>query len=104
MRWVGSSWSIVQPLQGGFGGSCVLLYVTLFTMYGEFEWVVVVLFFAVFPTTIFFLIVIIFEIRVTSAPMNAFIFECQNISIVLSSLPYVILNLSPLILYKSLQM
>ena len=55
------------------------------------------LFFAVFPTTIFFLIVIIFEIRVTSAPMNAFIFECQNISIVLSSLPYVILNLSPFI-------
>ena len=58
---------------------------------------VLYIFLAVFPTTIFFLIVIIFEIRVTSAPMNAFIFTCQNISIVFSSQPYVILSLSPFI-------
>ena len=32
------------------------------------------IFLAVFPTTIFFLIVIVFQVRVTSAPMNAFIF------------------------------
>ena len=38
------------------------------------------IFLAVFPTTIFFLIVIIFQIRVTSAPMNAFIFACQVLS------------------------
>ena len=29
-------------MHGGYGDSCVLLYVTLFTMFGEFEWVVVV--------------------------------------------------------------
>ena len=38
---------------------------------------VLYIFLALFPTTIFFLIVIIFQIRVTSAPMNAFIFACQ---------------------------
>ena len=58
---------------------------------------VLYIFLALFPTTIFFLIVIIFEIRVTSAPMNGFIFACQSISIVFSSLPYLILNLSPFI-------
>ena len=42
---------------------------------------VLYIFLAVFPTTIFFLIVIIFQIRVTSAPMNAFIFACQVFSI-----------------------
>ena len=42
---------------------------------------VLYIFLAVFPTTIFFLIVIIFKIRVTSAPMNAFIFSCQVISV-----------------------
>ena len=57
----------------------------------------VYIFLALFPTTLFFLIVIIFEIRVTSAPMNGFIFACQSISIVLSSLPYVIVNFSPFI-------
>ena len=43
------------------------------------------IFLAVFPTTIFFLIVIIFQIRVTSAPMNAFIFFCQGFSNVVYS-------------------
>ena len=55
------------------------------------------LFLAVFPTTIFFLIVIIFEIRVTSAPMNAFIFACQVIPVLISYEPYAYLNVSPFI-------
>ena len=55
------------------------------------------IFLAVFPTTTFFLIVIIFQIRVTSAPMNAFIFFCQVLSIVLNSQPYSILTTSPFI-------
>ena len=55
------------------------------------------IFLAVFPTTIFFLILIIFKIRVTSAPMNAFIFACQVLSIVANAQPYVLLNVSPFI-------
>ena len=47
------------------------------------------IFLAVFPTTIFFLILIIFKIRVTSAPMNAFIFACQVLSILAGSQPYI---------------
>ena len=53
------------------------------------------IFLAVFPTTIFFLIVIIFQIRVTSAPMNAFIFACQAFCNIANTQPY-ILNISPL--------
>ena len=55
------------------------------------------IFLAVFPTTIFFLIVIIFQIRVTSAPMNAFIFFCQVISNVVNSQSYSFLTVSPFI-------
>ena len=44
---------------------------------GSFGGWLLYIFLAVFPTTIFFLIVIVFQIRVTSAPMNAFIFMCQ---------------------------
>ena len=53
------------------------------------------IFLAVFPTTIFFLIVIIFQVRVTSAPMNAFIFICQLLTNTINSLPYYFLNMSP---------
>ena len=56
---------------------------------------VLYIFLALFPTTIFFLIVIIFEIRVTSAPVNAFILNCQVLSIVASSDPYIFVNISP---------
>ena len=56
---------------------------------------VLYLFFAVFPTTIFFLIVIIFQIRVTSAPMNAFIFTCQVFSILANS--HRLFNVSPFV-------
>ena len=55
------------------------------------------IFLAVFPTTIFFLIVIIFQIRVTSAPMNAFIFFCQVFSNATNSAPFLFLNVSPFI-------
>ena len=47
-----------------------------------------------FPTTIFFLILIIFKIRVTSAPMNAFIFSCQVISILANEQLF---NVSPFV-------
>ena len=49
---------------------------------------------AVFPTTVFFLIVIIFQVRITSAPMNAFIFFCQFFSLCTNAHPYVYLNAS----------
>ena len=55
------------------------------------------IFFAVFPKTIFFLIVIIFQVRVTSAPMNVFIFVCQVHSNMVNSQPYIFLNVSPFI-------
>ena len=59
---------------------------------------VLYIFLAVFPTTIFFLIVIIFEIRVTSAPMNAFIFACQLFCILTNSYLYTTLfNVSPFV-------
>ena len=48
------------------------------------------IFLAVFPTTIFFLIVIIFKIRVTSAPMNAFIFSCQVLSILANAQLFIV--------------
>ena len=56
---------------------------------------VLYIFLAIFPTTIFFFILTIFEIRVTSAPMNAFILNCQVLSIVASSDPYIFVNISP---------
>ena len=65
------------PCLGSFGGW--LLYIFL----------------AVFPTTIFFLIVIIFQIQVTSAPMNAFIFICQVFTNMVNVQPYSFLNRSP---------
>ena len=34
-------------------------------------------FLATFPTTILFLVVLIFQVRITSGPMNAYIFACQ---------------------------
>ena len=55
------------------------------------------IFLAVFPTTIFFLIVIIFQVRVTSAPMNAFIFACQVSTNWGNFKPYIFLNVSPII-------
>ena len=67
------------PCLGSFGGW--LLYIFL----------------AVFPSTIFFLIVIIFQIRVTSAPMNAFIFFCQVLSNIVNSESYTFLPLSPFV-------
>ena len=61
-------------------------------------------FLAVFPTTIFFLIVIIFQVRVTSAPMNAFIFFCQVIVNAVNSMPYTFLNPSPLCYFATVTM
>ena len=55
---------------------------------------VLYIFLAVFPTTIFFLIVIIFKLRVTSAPMNAFIFACQVVSNLANSQ---LINASPFV-------
>ena len=55
------------------------------------------IFLVVFPTTIFFLIVIFFQIRVTSAPMNAFILFCQCYSNVVNSQSYTILTVSPFV-------
>ena len=60
---------------------------------------VLYLFLALFPTTIFFLVVIIFEIRVTSAPMNAFIFISQVLSNIVITQPYMLLNVSSFIRY-----
>ena len=55
------------------------------------------IFLAVFPTTIFFLIVIIFQVRVTSAPMNAFIFSCQVIVNLVNTQPYTFFTTSPFV-------
>ena len=35
------------------------------------------MFLATFPTTMLFLVVLIFQVRITSGPMNAYIFACQ---------------------------
>ena len=60
------------------------------------------IFLAVFPTTMFFLVVIIFQVRVTAAPMNAFIFSCQFISIFINTETYVVLNASSFIRFVAI--
>ena len=64
---------------------------------GSFGGWLLYLFLAVFPTTIFFLIVIIFQIRVSSAPMNAFVFISQVFTNLVNSQPYSILTVSPFV-------
>ena len=52
-------------------------------------WTVVLgVFLATFPTTIFFFIIIFFQVRITSAPMNAFIFECQALVCMINLNPH----------------
>ena len=64
---------------------------------GRFGGWLLYIFLAIFPTTLFFLIVIIFKVRVTSAPMNAFIFSCQVIVNSVNSKPYTFLTTSPFV-------
>ena len=45
------------------------------------------MFLATFPTTVMFLVVILCQIRITAAPMNAFIFGCQVIVSVIDASP-----------------
>ena len=52
------------------------------------------LFLATFPTTVFFLLVIFFQIRINSASMNAFIFLCQALAYIVNFGPYSYLNTS----------
>ena len=59
-------------------------------------------FLADFPTTMFFLVAIMFQVRVTAAPMNAFIFSCQYISIIINTSPYVVLNASSVIRFVTI--
>ena len=49
---------------------------------------------AILPTTLFFLIIILFQIRITSASMNAFIFACQFIVSTINMTPYGYQNIS----------
>ena len=69
---------------------------------GSFSGWLLYIFLAVFPTTIFFPIVIIFHVRVTSAPLNAFIFVCQVLSNRANSVPYEFSGRSPFIHYITL--
>ena len=46
------------------------------------------MFLATFPNTVMFLVVIFCQIRITSAPMNAFIFACQTITATINSSPH----------------
>ena len=56
-------------------------------------------FLATFPTTILFLVVLIFQCRcITSGPMNAYIFVCQLIVSSLNNLP----SVANLFIYKSI--
>ena len=52
------------------------------------------LFLATFPTTVFFLLVVFFQIRINSASMNAFIFLCQALVSIVNFGPYSYLNFS----------
>ena len=46
------------------------------------------MFLATFPTTVMFLVVMLCRIRITAAPINAFIFACQVIVSVIDTSPY----------------
>ena len=46
------------------------------------------MFLATFPTTVMFLVVIICQIRITTAPMNAFIFVCQVLVSMVNANPH----------------
>ena len=52
------------------------------------------MFLATFPTTVMFLVIIIFQVRVTSAPMNMIIFTCQVIVNAVNANPYLYTNVS----------
>ena len=57
------------------------------------------LFLATFPTTVFFLLVVFFQVRITSASMNAFIFLCQALIASANFKPYSYLNTSHSVKY-----
>ena len=59
-------------------------------------------FLALFPTTVFFIIVIMLQIRVTSAQMNAFIFVCQFLTSVMNISPYTLLDAISSKLFRAL--
>ena len=53
---------------------------------GGYGWLLF-MFLATFPTTVLLLVVFLCQIRITAAPMNAFIFACQGIVSVVDSSP-----------------
>ena len=52
------------------------------------------MFLATFPTTVMFLVVMLCRIRITAAPMNAFIFGCQVIVSLVDASPYKVTDTS----------
>ena len=57
---------------------------------------------ATFPTTVFFLVVILCQIRITAAPMNALIFVCQILVSLLNVNPHVFIDVSKPTYYLTL--
>ena len=52
------------------------------------------LFLATFPTTVFFFVIVFCQLRITSSPMNAFIFVCQVLISTLNLNPHVYMDTS----------
>ena len=67
----------MQPLPKRFGACCSLLHMAV-CMGGWCMYLTATL----FPTTILCLLVMVFQLHVTSAKMNAFVFLCQYITCV----------------------
>ena len=76
---------------------CSPIHYIVYHVYREFWWVVAVYIPCSLPHNNILLIVTIFQIRVTSVPMNAFISICQVITNVVNSQPYTIMTMSPFI-------
>ena len=52
------------------------------------------MFLAIFPTTVMFLVIILCQIRIIAAPLNAFIFTCQVLVSVINSNPHTYTDVS----------
>ena len=56
------------------------------------------MFLATFPTTVMFLVIIFCQMRITAAPMNAFIFICQAVSSLINTNPHMYTEISNFLL------
>lgn len=76
-------------------GPAVLSYTheCLTCLVSTFGWLLYV-FLVTFPSSIMFSIIVLCSVRITSAPMNGFVFVCQVFTTIVNSSPYQYLNIA----------